>query len=774
MALAQWTNDQVFNQLNSGLKWSGSTITYAFATNAAGISGGEAGFSPLSAAAQTSAKLALAVWDDLILPDMQQVLNPTSFTSANIEFGMSTSVGYGLAYFPSVGSVWFNSAYTSGGNSLTSPTVGRHGFMSYAHEIGHALGLDHMGAYDGSGNWTPSSYQDSTVYSIMSYFGPNWSAGAGSVAWADWVGADGVLYSPQTPMLNDIYAIQRIYGTETTTRVGDTIYGFNSNITDATAAIYNFAQNKNPILTLFDSGGTDTLDLSGWNTPSVINLAPGSFSSCASMTNNIAIAYSCDIENAIGGGGADTISGNTLNNHLAGGAGDDTIYALSGNDVVIGGLGNDTIDGGDGTDYVHLEGTWDSLSYELDQVSGYLTISSSTNGTDRIKNVEYYRDSNNVVKSYTDLTGLTFAPPAYSASVSIAPSAVSQKEGSGAATAYRFTVTLSEASTASKTVDWSLAFGSGAGQADATDFSGPLSGTVSFAAGQTTASIVVSVVGDSNFESDEAFRILLSNPASGLTLVGPSAIGTIGNDDLQNLSLDLTGTAVGEIMNGSANGDTIRAMGGHDTLYGGAGNDLLDGGAGNDKMFGGLGDDIFLVDSKNDTAVEYAGQGLDTVRTTFNSYQLAGEIERLEFAGSGAFVGYGNVLDNIIVGGAGADLLNGGLGNDTLTGGAGADRFGFNSALGPKNSDTITDFSVAEDKIQLENAIFTALKSAGTLAAGAFNTGAAATQADDRIIYDSNSGALFYDADGTGSAAAVQFGWISPYLNLTNLNFQVI
>ena len=107
MALAQWTDDQVFNQLNSGLKWSGSTITYAFATSGSAMYGSAASaFRPLSAAAQDAAKLALTLWDDLILPDMQQVTGTTTYSSANIEFGMSTGVGYGSTYFPTVGSGW--------------------------------------------------------------------------------------------------------------------------------------------------------------------------------------------------------------------------------------------------------------------------------------------------------------------------------------------------------------------------------------------------------------------------------------------------------------------------------------------------------------------------------------------------------------------------------------------------------------------------------------------------------------------------------------------
>ena len=127
-------------------------------------------------------------------------------------------------------------------------------------------------------------------------------------------------------------------------------------------------------------------------------------------------------------------------------------------------------------------------------------------------------------------------------------------------------------------------------------------------------------------------------------------------------------------------------------------------------------------------------------------------------------------------GGGGSDLLDGGLAADTLTGGAGEDSFRFSTALGNGNVDWIKDFKVADDSILLDNLIFANVGGDGALALGAFYKSAAgvAHDADDRIIYDTDSGALSYDADGSGQAAAIQFARLSTNLNLSAADFIII
>ena len=146
--------------------------------------------------------------------------------------------------------------------------------------------------------------------------------------------------------------------------------------------------------------------------------------------------------------------------------------------------------------------------------------------------------------------------------------------------------------------------------------------------------------------------------------------------------------------------------------------------------------------------------------------------DRITGGGGNDLLAGGNGADTL-TGGGGHDVLLGGAGNDILSGGAGADKFFFNSALSAaSNIDKIADFSLSGDMVQLENAVFTALTT-GTLAESAFYAGAAAHDANDRIIYNKATGALSYDADGKGGAAAVQFATLTG-LALTNADFVVV
>ncbi|HKX89087.1 MAG TPA: calcium-binding protein, partial [Sphingopyxis sp.] len=209
------------------------------------------------------------------------------------------------------------------------------------------------------------------------------------------------------------------------------------------------------------------------------------------------------------------------------------------------------------------------------------------------------------------------------------------------------------------------------------------------------------------------------------------------------------------------------------TLVGNDGDNRIEGSTGNDTFVGGLGDDTYVARSSGDSIVEAAGEGNDTVETALGYYMLPANVENLAYTGTGDFYGSGNDGANTITGGVGNDTLRGGLGADTLIGGAGNDFHLFDSALGGGNVDAITGFVSGSDRIVLDDTIFTALAEGG-LDPNAFVTGLVAQDADDRIIYDAITGALFYDADGSGIGLAVQFATLTGAPALAASDFIVI
>jgi Ca2+-binding RTX toxin-like protein len=135
----------------------------------------------------------------------------------------------------------------------------------------------------------------------------------------------------------------------------------------------------------------------------------------------------------------------------------------------------------------------------------------------------------------------------------------------------------------------------------------------------------------------------------------------------------------------------------------------------------------------------------------------------------------GNYANNTLLGGNGNDVLAGGLGSDTLTGGLGQDTFAFNTAISAANIDTVTDFSVPDDTIRLQKAIFTTLTTPGVLATEAFKIlgNGGVEDSTDHILYNTATGALSYDTDGSGAGAAIQIAILGKGLAMTHADFIV-
>jgi hypothetical protein len=191
--------------------------------------------------------------------------------------------------------------------------VGSYLFQTYIHETGHALGLGHTGPYNSSATYGVNNIftNDTWQWSVMSYFDqPNFNGSS-----------RGYLVTPQ---MADIFAVQQMYGTPTTS-VGNTTYGFNS----TAGAIYNFGLYPSgaPTFTIFNTGANNTLDASGYTQDQIINLNSGQWSSIGGLKNNIGIYTTTNIANAIAGSGNDLIIPNgslAQKGTLTGGSGNDT------------------------------------------------------------------------------------------------------------------------------------------------------------------------------------------------------------------------------------------------------------------------------------------------------------------------------------------------------------------------------------------------------------------------------------------------------------------
>ncbi|MBM6581453.1 hypothetical protein ILT44_14750 [Microvirga sp. BT689] len=291
------------------------------------------------------------------------------------------------------------------------------------------------------------------------------------------------------------------------------------------------------------------------------------------------------------------------------------------------------------------------------------------------------------------------------------------------------------------------------------------------------------------------------------------------NSDATRINDDrFVGSAAGERVTAGVGRDLLYGNAGNDYLDGGEGIDVLDGGDGNDTLIGGddrgrdgpnilkggKGNDVYKFKEKVDIIIDSGGLDSRVVSktTTLSSsdrlFEGLAADETLKAsktvnlkgtAKANVLLGHSgkNTLDGLagndllegrggndkLLGGAGNDRLSGGLGSDVLEGDAGRDAFVFDSVLG-SGIDKIAGFSVKDDTIVLDKFVFTAL-GAGKLPFSYFVTGTAAKDADDRIIYNKTTGALSYDADGIGAAAAaIKFATLDKNLKLAAADFLIV
>lgn len=275
---------------------------------------------------------AFAAWSAVANIAFKQVAETADGTVGDIRIAFSSAVsagywGYSLGISDGRGNahgdIWIDDSII--GQSFAP---GTYNYMAILHEIGHSLGLKHTF----EAPKIPAGY-DNQRYSIMSYTSPE------KVWWTN-PATGHAEFLIKSPMVYDIQAVQALYGANMTYHTGNDTYAFNP-------AAPSFEA-------IWDAGGTDTFSVAAFTNGCTVDLTPGAYSSLAysgvSLTNNIGIAFGCNIENALGGAGADTLLGNDLANMLDGGAGADTLRGNGGNDTLLGRAGNDQLDGGAGND----------------------------------------------------------------------------------------------------------------------------------------------------------------------------------------------------------------------------------------------------------------------------------------------------------------------------------------------------------------------------------------------------------------------------------------
>ncbi len=656
----------------ASVAWNGSAVTYSIGTGKLAYGHPEwskehDGYAAMSAAMEQAAAEAFGLWDDLIDIELVERSNdPYADVTFNYSAATNNATYTRYSYYLNGGradhtmadaDIWFATGWPTHDED-SDLYQGGYGVFSYLHEIGHSLGLSHPGPYNGSASYAADAeyFQDSRAYTVMSYFDADQN-GSG----ADHTGGLGRRYG-STPLLHDILAIQAIYGADQTTRTGPTTYGFGST---AGRAAFDFTVNLYPVVAIWDAGGIDTVDLSGWSMKQRVDLNEGAFSSVGGMTQNLAIAWGAVIENAVGGGGDDVLVGNAVANVLRGGAGDDALYGYEGDDVLWGGPGGDTLDGGAGTDWVRYDAAGGAATVDL--AGG---IGAGQAGGDTYAGIENASGSDD-------------------ADLLIGDAAANRLEGLAG--------------------DDTLLGGDGddmlyGGDGDDSLDGGAGADVLEGGAGRDL------LYGGAN--SDTASYRSAGGPVYVNLTTGNGALGDALGDRLASI----------ENLDGSAYADTLVGNGSANRLGGGDGDDFLTGQGGNDWLEGGPGADRLKGDGGSDWAVYTASAAAVTVDLA-TGRGTGGEAEGDTYRGmenvAGSAAGdvligssaanrlEGNDGDDTLSGGAGADTLvggdgddviTGGRGTDTLDGGAGDDLFVFAAGDG---SDRIEGFELARDMISI-------------------------------------------------------------------------
>jgi serralysin len=536
-------------------------------------------------------------------------------------------------------------------------TLNSYSFETYIHEIGHALGLGHGGNYNGSASYGTDNYylNDSVAWTIMSYMNANNDEFGGPNTFVN-----ASFRYMLTPAMADILAVQYLYGDRGTAYAGNTTYGYGSNT--GNAAIDGFTTLANgagrTAMTIWDEGGVDMLNFSQYGGGQTIFLDDESFSSVIGGIANLAIARGVVIENAMGGGAADRITGNEVGNRLYGNNGSDTLDGGSGSDTLYGGLGADSLIGGDGFDYAAFDDAAHGSFVVALSTAANATLGTGPAAGDRFTGIEGLILGSGNDTAYGDagdnyiygLAGNDMIYGGLGADVMI---------GGGGFDYARYDDANYGDIVVSMNNAANLALGTGPANDDQFfEIEGLILGDGNdWAFGDTAGNYIYGLGGNDNLfgsigadlldggagldyarYDDAVYASLVADLAGANANTGAAA----GDIYIEIEGLILTGNA--DMGFGTDGFNYLYGLGGNDTLNGRGGDDYLDGGVGNDQLTGGTGLDIFQHRG--------VGYGADTVTDFVGG---TGASDRVNLQGMG-FASFAAVIANSVQVGANLEI----------------------------------------------------------------------------------------------------------------------
>ncbi|WP_085741056.1 MULTISPECIES: matrixin family metalloprotease [unclassified Pseudomonas] len=609
----------------------------------------------LTSGQENAVKSALSMWSSVSNLQFTQVAENFS-NVGDLRFGgyLGMDSKYAAwAYFPDrtpvAGDVWIGPSTND-----PAPVKGSYDYLTFLHEIGHALGLKHPFEASSDNKTILNPALDDVRYTVMSY-------------------NDNYSYQPTSPMLLDILAIQKLYGANTQWQSGNNFY--------------NWAPNQSVFETIYDTGGIDAIDGSNQLSAVRINLNEGQFSqigkafldlnTMTSFNEGLAIAYGTKIENAYGSAFDDTLIGNALDNMLDGMGGADTMIGGAGNDsYYVDNIGDVVIETNTSTS--EIDAVNSTIDYTLGANVEWLNLlgTANLNGT-----------GNALDNRITGNSGNNILDGGAGADIMIG--------GTGNDTYIVDNIgdVVIETSTLASEIDIvrsSVTFTLGANLENLI-----LTGTANInGIGNAQNNVLTGNDGDNQLNGGAGLDTMIGgkgNDAYAIDQSGELALvqenANEGNDSLyvvynataQDNVVDLNLSNLQNVENILLLGSgmfTALGNGLNNTLTGNGDANVLNGGAGADIMIGGGGNDSYYVDNIGDQVIETgtSTSEIDAVNSTID-YTLGANVEYLNLLGSANLNGTGNALDNRITGNSGDNILDGGAGADYMAGGTGNDTY---------------------------------------------------------------------------------------------------